>query len=405
MPIRWLSSQNTLSRFLAQTIKASGPISLATYMRQCLTNPSEGYYINKDPFGRAGDFVTSPEISQMFGELVGIWILAQWIAQGKPDRFRLVEFGPGRGTLMDDLLRAGRSFKQFDQSIKEIYMIEASPTLRHLQRNLLCGEGEVLTPADTGYRATTRWGTPIFWFETAKEIPRDKIATFVIAHEFFDALPVLQFEHTDNGWRERMVDCNDDSNTPSFHMTVNPHWTPTSKVVPQSHERYSKLPVGSKVEICPEAWDVADQIAEVIETSRGAALIVDYGPADTIPIDSLRAIKEHKIISPFLDPGEADLSTDVDFQALKVAATQNHQIDVHGPLDQGDWLHTMGIGSRATVLASNQRTDEGKKRIEQAYNRLVEKGGGAMGKVYKVMSFVPKGTPVPVGFGGDVHVD
>ncbi|ANB11614.1 hypothetical protein AWJ20_4435 [Sugiyamaella lignohabitans] len=422
------SSSNTLAKFLAETINATGPISLANYMKQCLTNPTGGYYINKDPFGAGGDFVTSPEISQMFGELVGIWVLAQWMSQGQPAKFRLVEFGPGRGTLMDDLLRAARSFPQFNEAIKEIYMIEASPTLRNMQKNLLCGDSTILNPADTGFRGTTKWNNPIFWYDNVKELPRDDIATFIIAHEFFDALPILQFEHTENGWRERVVDCTpfgrsglgsstgssagsaalamatSSNNTPvRFHMTINPHWTPSSKIVPQTHERYSKLPVGSRVEICPEGWDVSAQMADVIANCGvGGALIIDYGSSDTVPVDSLRAIKDHKIVSPFSTPGEADLSTDVDFQALKIAAQESCPVDVHGPVTQADWLHTMGIGARATALANSQESEDGKIRISEAYNRLVSNNVGGMGKIYKVMAITPQGSPVPVGFGGDV---
>lgn len=413
------AKSDDLSKFLAETIRATGPISLASYMRQCLTNPAGGYYTNKDPFGVSGDFTTSPEISQMFGELVGVWILTQWLAQGCPPKFRIVEFGPGRGTLMDDLLRAGRSFTDFTAALQDIYMIESSPTLREMQRKQLCDD--VFSPVDSGYKSTTKWKTPIFWFDNAKEIPREKnVPTFVVAHEFFDALPIYQFENTKDGWRELQVDYSipkDDgllpgqskviasgaNEKPKFHLTMNPSWTPSSKVVPQSHPRYTKLPEGSKVEICPDAWDVANQIGSVVEHCGGAALIVDYGPSATIPVDSLRAIKNHEIVNPFETPGQADLSTDVDFQAVKIATQQKHKVDVYGPVMQGDWLHAMGIGARATQLAENQKTEDGKKRIEQAYSRLVEKGGGAMGKVYKALCVVPRGVNIPVGFGGKVE--
>ncbi|CAN6596850.1 hypothetical protein TRVA0_001S03422 [Trichomonascus vanleenenianus] len=393
-------------------------------MRQCLTNPAGGYYINRDPFGSSGDFVTSPEISQMFGELVGIWFLTQWLAQGGPANFRLIEFGPGRGTLMDDFLRAGRNFSDFSKSIYEIIMIEASPTLREMQRKRLCDDSTPMIPNERGFMSKTRWGTPIYWYESARDIPtEDNVPTFIVAHEFFDALPIFQFEHTENGWRELLVDYSVPQMTPgtskgsvtpstttsgdepSFHLTLSPDWSPTSRVVPASHPRYADLPVGSRVEICPEAWEIAARFGEVIEKCGGAALIIDYGPAHTIPIESLRAIKGHRIVSPFEAPGEADLSADVDFQALKIAAQNDHTVDVHGPIMQGDWLHSIGIGARATQLAENQKTQEGKRRIEQAYNRLVEKGGGAMGKVYKIMSIVPQGATIPVGFGGEVPPD
>lgn len=419
------SGSNELSKFLTETIKATGPIPLGAFMRQCLTNPSAGYYINKDPFGKSGDFITSPEISQMFGELVGVWVLTQWMAQNQPSEFRLVEFGPGRGTLMDDLLRSTRKFAKFDKALKEIYMIEASPTLKETQWSKLC-EDE-MSETEIGFRSTTRWGTPIYWRENAKEIPDDNIPTFIIAHEFYDALPIYQFEHTKDGWRELLVNSGpppDNSllpgttvlkgtsmensslvkkDTEEFHLSIAPSWTPSSKVVPQTHKRYSELPVGSKIEICPEGWEVSSQISSIIGRNGGAAFIVDYGPSDTIPVNTLRGIKDHKLVSPFTAPGKADLSADVDFQAIKVAAEATGGVDVHGPVEQGDWLHSMGIGARASILASKAKDEKAKKRVESEYRRLVEKSGGAMGKIYKVMAIVPEKSPQPVGFGGSVN--
>lgn len=281
-------------------------------------------------------------------------------------------------------------------------MIEASPTLRETQRKVLCGDNAKLSATDGGHRGQSQWSkTPILWYEAVGEVPRDGIPTFVIAHEFFDALPVLSFEHTPDGWKERLVGY--DATRRQFFLTTSKDVTPMAHVVSKSHTRYEKLGVGSKVEVCPEGWDVAEQLAQIVHKSGGAALVVDYGPADTIPVETLRAIKDHRIVSPFQTPGDADLSTDVDFQGLKIAAQESHAVDVFGPVEQGDWLHQLGIGARATALANAQPDDAGKKRIAQAYNRLVERGGGAMGKVYKVMSIVPQGSPAPVGFGGGLE--
>ncbi|KAK7204401.1 S-adenosyl-L-methionine-dependent methyltransferase [Myxozyma melibiosi] len=417
--------KKSLGEILASAIKTTGPISLAAYMRQCLTNPESGYYINKDPFGAGGDFITSPEISQMFGELVGIWVLTQWMAVSKPDESRLIELGPGRGTLMADMLKAFQSFGYFNHTVKEICLVEASPTLREMQHKLLCGE-EPLEETEYGHKSRTKYGQLISWYMDLKTVPKDDCAPFIIAHEFFDALPIHQFEHTQHGWRELLVDYSVPKvETPlslpnqttsigpevaKFHLTVPAYATASSRVIPSSSERYKKLPIHSKIEVSPESWDVALEIAKRIQetdelgrvVNAGSALIVDYGPADTIPVDSLRAIKQHHIVSPFEEPGAADLSADVDFVALKEVARKEAGVDVHGPVEQGDWLHTLGIGARATVLANKQTTQEGKDRIAKAYNRLVERSGGAMGKVYKVMAFTPKGSPVPVGFGGEV---
>ncbi|KAF5093619.1 hypothetical protein D0Z03_002340 [Geotrichum reessii] len=422
-------------------------------MRECLTNPAGGYYINKDPFGKSGDFITSPEISQMFGELVGIWVLTQWMLQNKPQSVRLIEFGPGRGTLMSDVLRSARPFKPFEKAIKEVYFVEASPTLRKAQHKLICGTNEFVHNKETGvYSSKSLYnGTPVFWVEDAKLLPKDnntngEFANYIIAHEFFDALPIYQFEKiaTEGGvssrlpsqraasWREFVVDyCVpkptdlessvllpnqsiikaspkseelDKNDKPVFQLGLAPSWTLPARIIPQTHPRYDALPIGSKVEICPDAWEVTEQMALRVDRAKGGILVVDYGPSDTIPVNSLRGIKDHKLVNPFENPGEADLSTDVDFQAIKVAALQARPDDVavYGPVEQGDWLHTMGIGARATVLANSQSTAEGKKRIEQAYNRLVERGGGGMGKLYKVMAIVPKNQKEPVGFGGDI---
>lgn len=413
--------------------------------------------MNKDPFGTSGDFITSPEISQMFGELVGIWVLTEWMLQNKPSNARLIEFGPGRGTLMADMLRSSKPFAAFNSAIKEIYFVEASPTLRAAQHKQVCGTNELVGDEKSGLFSSkaTMNGISVYWVADAKDLPENKkgdFANYIIAHEFFDALPIYQFEKVADdpsahsqlpsdraaSWREYLVDysipkptelqsqillpnqsivkASKDTDSleskPIFQLGLAPSWTIASRIIPKTHPRYDKLPIGSKVEICPDAWEITERMASRIipsessadKSPKGGILIVDYGPADTIPINSLRGIKNHELVSPFEHPGECDLSTDVDFQAIKAAALQTHpeSIEVHGPVEQGDWLHAMGIGARATVLANVQSTQEGKKRVEQAYNRLVERGGGAMGKLYKVMAITPNGQPKPVGFGGDL---
>ncbi|KAK9365826.1 S-adenosyl-L-methionine-dependent methyltransferase [Lipomyces kononenkoae] len=404
------------------TDQTTGPISVAAYMRQCLTNPESGYYINKDPFGTEGDFITSPEISQMFGELVGVWVITQWMAQGRPPNIRLIELGPGRGTLMRDMLKAFQSFPPFKNTIVDICLVEASPTLRMSQQRMLCDAAA--TETEEFMSSTSRYGIPVKWYGNLKEVPRD-VTSFTIAHEFFDALPIHQFEHTQNGWREVMVDYSvpqektplslpgqtrSFDETPKFHLTVLPYSTPSSKIGPESSPRYKNLSVNSKIEISPESWDVAKELALRISeqktpqapTGTGSALVIDYGPAETIPVNTLRGIKGHHFVSPFEEPGTADLSADVDFTSLKLVAEEEGHVAVHGAVEQGDWLHALGIGARATMLAHQQTTPEGKDRIAKEYHRLVERSGGAMGKIYKVMAFTPRGTQTPVGFGGGV---
>ncbi|KAK9462103.1 S-adenosyl-L-methionine-dependent methyltransferase [Lipomyces oligophaga] len=407
--------------------QTTGPLTVAAYMRQCLTNPDGGYYINRDPLGQAGDFITSPEISQMFGELIGIWIFSQWYSVlGQPKKCRFVELGPGRGTLMADILRALQSLPLLKTLISDLYLVEASPTLSKSQLKTLCGPNAVMTDSVDGVKSsTTVYGYPIHWVQDLKQVPdEESISPFIVAHEFFDALPIHQFEHTKDGWRELFVDysvpksaislpgqttisgtASQTSGGETFHLTIPAVETVSARVVPKSSPRYNKLPVLSRIEVSPESLDYAKEIGKRVSQRHGTALIIDYGPADTVPVDTLRGIQKHHTVSPFDSPGEADLSADVDFTALKLVAEEQAGVAVHGPVEQGDWLHTMGIGARATMLHNAQTTDEGRKRVEQAYNRLTEKSGGAMGKVYKFMSFQPAHTSVPVGFGGSAFGD
>lgn len=414
------SKSATLSKYLAETIKATGPISLAAFMRQCLTNPEAGYYINKDPFGKEGDFITSPEISQMFGELIGVWFLTQLMLNQSVKKIRLVELGPGRGTLMDDMLRTSMTFADFHKNISEVIMVEASPTLRNVQSQLLCGSECKQGPDGRWTASSSKYDVLFTWVDSPKDINDDStVSTFVVVHEFFDALPIHQLEKTEKGWRELLVDFSADKpntplslpnqtvinaspDTPKFHLTLSPSATPASEIISQTHERYDKLNVGSRVEICPEAWEVSSQIGRLVSSASGSALIIDYGAADTIPINTLRGVKNHKIVSPFEEPGTADLSADVDFQAIGIASKTHYNVEVHGPVEQGDWLHAMGIGARASMLANNQTTEEGKKRIAMQYKRLVDKGIGGMGKLYKVMAITASGCAKPAGFGGEL---
>lgn len=347
---------------LKQAIEAHGPIPISTYMRQCLTHPTDGYYIKQDPFGAKGDFITSPEISQMFGELVGINLLMQWMEQGSPKNVRLAELGPGRGTLMDDMLRTIKAFPAFFSAIKTVDLVEASPTLRTLQKQRL-----------------ERYGLNLNWFEMTRQLPKDNVPTYLVAHEFFDALPIQQFQLTERGWQERMV-MYAENEFQTVLRPVNPLMSQTLAAQP----RFTKLPLLSEIEISTESWQVAREIGHMLNTNTGTALIIDYGPLSTIPVNSFRGFRKHKQVSPYDTPGDADLTADVDFQALKDIFQSFKHLNTLGPTMQGDWLHRMGIGARATVLADNQPSETGKKRIEDAYNRLTDMQ--FMGKTYKVLN-------------------
>ncbi|KAF3484210.1 DUF185 domain-containing protein [Arthroderma uncinatum] len=431
-------------------------------MRQCLTSDEGGYYTSRgvpgsDVFGREGDFVTSPEISQMFGELLGIWTVTEWMSQGRRSSgVQLMEVGPGKGTLMADVLRSIRNFKGFASSIEGIYLIEASPTLRDIQKQTLCGNAP-MEECEIGHKSiSTHLGVPVYWAEHIRLLPETKDkAPFIIAHEFFDALPIHAFQSVHspppetiitptgpatlrqpplplNGtqWRELVVaanpepprECDKSDKKLEFRLALAKSPTPASLVMPEMSPRYKALKAtrGSTIEISPESHSYAQEFARLIgganptdknaspsRTPAGAALILDYGPSSTIPVNSLRGIKNHQIVSPFATPGQVDLSADVDFTALAEAALNaSPGVEVYGPNEQGSFLRSLGIAERAAQLLRNVKDETKRKQIESSWQRLVERGGGGMGKIYKAMAIVPEsgGKRRPVGFGGEVHM-
>ncbi|KHO00854.1 DUF185 domain-containing protein [Metarhizium album ARSEF 1941] len=433
-------------------------------MRMCLTGDLGGYYTasigqDRDQFGVKGDFVTSPEISQIFGELVGLWFIAEWISQGQPKQgVQLIEVGPGRGTLMDDMLRTIKRFPAMRDSIESVFMVEASPELREKQKKLLCGSDTASEDCEAGFRSAEKYsGKPVIWAESLKSIPiESNKVPFIVAHEFFDALPIHCFQsvlapaspprttsisrppstHVNPPptceWREMMVSPTPPAEAAPNHAEAKPAGTaasaaefqlilsskPTrhSRYLPESSPRYRHLkqPPGSVVEICPDASlyaaDFATRIGGSDEVKKpqpcGAALILDYGTSDTVPINSLRGIRHHTHVSPFSAPGLVDLSADVDFTAIAEAATlASDGVEVHGPVPQADFLELMGIRQRAEMLIKAAGTDESTAdRIRRSWRRLVDRGPSGMGKVYKALAILPEndGRRRPVGFGGDV---
>ncbi|KAI9828054.1 MAG: hypothetical protein M1832_003581 [Thelocarpon impressellum] len=432
-----------------------GPISLATYMRQCLTSMETGYYTSsqpgKDQFGRKGDFITSPEISQVFGELVGVWMVAEWMAQGRASKgVELVEVGPGRGTLMDDMLRTIHNFRPFASSIEAVYLVEASASLREAQKKLLCGDAPMEETA-TGFQSRSKHGgVPVAWCEDIRYVPKESgRSPFIVAHEFFDALPIHAFQSVvapsqpaaiasaasgpprrasdaAHQWRELLVTAADpplsytltSAPPPEFALALSKSPTPHSLLLPSLSPRYDALKdlpgPGATIEISPESLSYASEFARRIGLSKsGAALILDYGPSSTVPINSLRGIRAHGAVSPFSSPGLVDLSADVDFTGLAEAALNaSPAVEVHGPVPQAAFLGAMGIRERAEQLFRGvpSEDEEKRRRLEAGWKRLVDTGpGGGMGRVYKAMAIVPlsgttAGQPArrPVGFGGTV---
>lgn len=415
-----------LAQIFQETIKTTGPMTLSAYMRQCLTHPEFGYYTTRDPLDSIhGDFITSPEISSMFGEMIGIWLFSTWMNQNQPKSINLIEFGPGRGTLMNDCLTSFNKFTKQVNMTKNIILIEASSVLRNEQWKLLCGSSNSFETDKNGFNfSTTKWGDRIWWVDTEKDIELlnvEENTNYIVAHEFFDALPIKSFVKQESGWRELLVEHtasvkNNQQALPSsegsesesdnellnteFHLTLSPKETPSS-IIPTISSRFNKLPVDTRIEICPDAELFLAKILQLIKGDTGSVLIIDYGLASGIPENSLRGIYQHKFVSPFIKPGEVDLSVDVDFENLKLLLTKNN-FDVFGPTEQGDWLHECGIGHRADqLIKSNASNYDTQEKIYNAYTRLTNKEDG-MGKIYKFLCIMPKDSKTPVGFGGAV---
>ena len=336
----------SLADTLRADIERDGPMPVARWMARCNAH----YYATRDPLGAAGDFTTAPEISQMFGELIGAWLADLWCRAGSP-AVRLVELGPGRGTLMADLLR-GTVRAGLDAPI---HLIETSPVLRAAQAARLPGA---------------------VWHDSLADVPDDR-PLLLVANEFFDALPVRQLLRAADGWRERSVDAR-----PGGFAAVAGRAVPLPLVAP----------VGTLVEQSPAATAIAAEIGVRLRAHGGVALIVDYGPAAPATGDTLQAVRAHRFADPFADPGEADLTAHVDFSALAAAA----EVTAHGPVGQGAWLTALGIGARAAALKA-RATPAQAAAIDAAAARLT--GETEMGGLFKVMALTGTGWPAPAGFG------
>ncbi|PCH42048.1 DUF185-domain-containing protein [Wolfiporia cocos MD-104 SS10] len=380
-----------IEKILLDDIKAAGPISFARYMQMCLSHLTEGYYM-KDThsvFGARGDFITSPEISQVFGELVAIWLLSQWLATGGARPIRLVELGPGRGTLMQDILRVLAHFPASRAAVQEVHLVETSPAMQRRQE-------ERLGPTVHAHGWTLRWHCAL------EDVPRDATRfTMIVAHEFFDALPFHLLQRTEQGWQEVMVAAAPNpttapGTTPSnisktrFRQVLSPSPTPMSTVLGASSPRFKILPTGARIEVSPAAHKVARRIGELVRhadgegsTATGCALIVDYG-ADKAFGSSFRAFKDHQIVDVFHRPGECDLTANVDFAYLREAATE-HALSL-GPITQAAFLLRQGLQARVDALKRAASSADRQREIEAAAGRLADLAG--MGSQYKVMGMI-----------------
>ncbi|GBU18781.1 MULTISPECIES: SAM-dependent methyltransferase [Methylobacterium] len=354
-------SETPLHAEIAAIIRETGPIGIDRYMALCLAHPVHGYYRTRDPLGRGGDFTTAPEISQMFGELIGVWIAAAWDALGRPPRPLLVELGPGRGTLTADAIRVLR--RLLPETVFAVHLVETSPVLRERQAATLAG----LAPA---------------WHETVATLPEGP--AFVVANEFFDCLPVRQFERTPRGWCERLVGLGDDGAL-AFGLAPEP-------------ERNFSLdgPVGVLASVAEPAAQTMRWLAKRVVVQGGCVLAIDYGHARPGFGDSFQALSGHAFADPLARPGEADLTVHVDFDALARAAEAEGATCL-GPIEQRDFLHALGLRERAERLAASASPEQA-AAVRTAAARLTEPERGGMGSLFKVLAVAPPGAPPLPGF-------
>ncbi|GLK75464.1 ATP synthase subunit beta [Methylopila jiangsuensis] len=341
-----------LAREIAEIIADEGPIGVDRYMALCLGHPLHGYYATRDPFGAGGDFVTAPEISQMFGELLGLWCAEVWSRMGAPAKIALVELGPGRGTLMADALRAARALPGFRDAI-EVTLVETSATLREIQSARLDGAG-----------------VPLRWAATVDEALGDA-PVIVLANEFFDALPIRQFVATPAGWRERLVGL--DGGRLAFGLASGP---------PRDLSLPGRAP-GAVIETCAPGAAIAARIGAHLSVQGGAMLAIDYGEAASAG-DTLQAVKAHLFADPLAEPGDADLTAQVDFGALaRAGASAGARA---APLvRQAELMERLGLGLRAERLKRSASPEQA-RAIDAAAARLIDRAPTGMGALFKALA-------------------
>ncbi|KAE8899611.1 hypothetical protein PF005_g5302 [Phytophthora fragariae] len=429
------SKENALVHVLRSMIEVKGPLTVGEFMTRALSHPDHGYYMKKDVFGSQGDFTTAPEISQMFGELIAVWCVVTWQQMGSPGHVKIVEMGPGRGSLMSDFLRAAKSFQPFYEAI-EIHMVDISPAMQKIQQETLkCEPIEDKTAPENTMRLPDN-GPTVRWHADFANVPHGP--SLMIAQELFDALPVHQFEYTERGWCERLVDIDFEDGGDHFRFVLSPGPTPATRVyigreklfdpstalshVAETHisgvedlkkmqdtvvqrldvadvagtpVRTAQAEVGDRIEISPVSIALVQDMAKRISQSGGGALIVDYGYDHPSGI-SLRGIKNHEFVSVLREPGDVDLSIDVDFATLGRFATAEPKVKSSGPVGQGAFLKNMGIEHRLAMLLQNTESEQVQQDLFSSYERLVEPE--QMGTIFKAMALTHEDIGQPVGF-------
>ena len=355
-----------LADLLARRIAATGPMTLAEVMAEAALHPEHGYYATRDPLGAEGDFTTAPEITQMFGELVGLALAQAWLDRGRPEAVTLAELGPGRGTLMADLLRATAAVAGF-RAAARVTLVEASPALRAAQAERLADAAPV-------------------WADSPEALPEDR-PLFLVANEFLDALPIRQFLRDPGGWRERMVTLAE--GRLAFALA------PPAPIAALDHRLDDTAP-GEMVELCPALPAVVGELARRLAARGGCALVVDYGGWRSRG-DTLQAVRAHAAADPLAAPGEADLTAHVDFEAV-VRAARTAGAEAWGPEPQGRWLERLGLGPRAEALARGLPEGAARDSHLAAYRRLTEPG--QMGTVFQALALTSPQAAPPPGFSG-----
>ena len=350
---------SALSLLLRQRIEQTGPISVADFMAVALGHPEHGYYPTRDPLGAAGDFITAPEISQMFGEIIGLWCAVAWQSMGEPSSVALAELGPGRGTLMADVLRAAAMVPAFRAALR-VHLVETSPALRARQAERLAGVGAV-------------------WHDDVSTLPPGPL--LLVANEFFDALPIRQYVRRDDGWRERLVGLDDGG----FAFVDGPLVDLAALgIVPPEAK------VGQQFEVNAAACSIAAQLGARLAAQGGAALVIDYGYDRCAVGDTLQAVRHHTFAPVLEDPGQSDLTAHVDFQALSLAFSPAR---VSAVTTQGSFLRALGIELRAARLMKS--APEKAEDIAKACRRLID--AAEMGTLFKVLAATDPKLPPPPG--------
>lgn len=350
---------------LKTEIETQGPVSIARYMELALGHAEHGYYMKQDPLGKEGDFITSPEISQMFGEMVGLWACVVWQAMGSPAPLNVVELGPGRGTLMADALRATQMVEEFEDAAR-VWLVETSPTLQASQKETLVPT--LMMPA---------------WRERFEGVGEGPL--IVWGNEFFDALPIRQYVRADDAWRERLVGLNDEGDGLAYTLSADKI---DSALIPE--DLRGAVP-GSIYEDQEPSRVMMAEIAKRVVQHGGAALFFDYGHGEHAIGETLQAVKSHDYADVLKNPGEQDITAHVDFAQLAEAAAAAGA-EVLGPVPQGAFLERLGMRQRADTLMMNANPEQ-VKEIDSAYQRLTS--AEQMGSLFKVMAIVPPGFGVP----------